>query len=86
MLVLSRKRGEEITIGDNIRIVVVGISAFQVQIGIDAPRHVKIERDDRNDVCAHMAGDSSNLTPADAAGAGSPRPGGIRNERRGSQC
>jgi len=40
MLVLTRRLGEAITIGDNIRIVVVDISGTQVKIGIDAPKDV----------------------------------------------
>jgi carbon storage regulator len=85
MLVLSRKRGEEITIGDNIRIVVVALSPFVVQIGIDAPRDVRIERDDRHDVRAHKADHNSKITPAEALGAGIPRPGGTRHEWRKPQ-
>ena len=44
MLVLSRKRGQSITIGDQIVITVVRLSRGNVQIGIDAPGHVAILR------------------------------------------
>lgn len=44
MLVLSRKVGEAIRIGDNIEIVVVDISKGRVKIGISAPRHVSVLR------------------------------------------
>jgi carbon storage regulator CsrA len=44
MLVLSRKRGQSITIGDQIVITVVRLSRGNVQIGIDAPGHVSILR------------------------------------------
>ncbi len=44
MLVLTRKSGEVITIGDDIRITVVGIEGSQVKIGIDAPKNVKVYR------------------------------------------
>ncbi len=46
MLVLTRRLGEAITIGDNIRIVVVDISGNQVKIGIDAPKDVEIYREE----------------------------------------
>ncbi len=46
MLVLTRRLGEAITIGDNIRIVVVDISGHQVKLGIDAPKDVEIYREE----------------------------------------
>ena len=44
MLVLSRKVGESIKIGDNIEIVVNRISGNRVTIGVDAPKDVRILR------------------------------------------
>lgn len=44
MLVLSRKVGEEIMIGDSIRLVVVGVRGTQVRLGLEAPRDVAIHR------------------------------------------
>ncbi|MCH5377347.1 MAG: carbon storage regulator [Planctomycetes bacterium] len=44
MLVLSRKSGEEIIIGDNIRLVVSRISGNRVTLGIAAPNDVHITR------------------------------------------
>jgi carbon storage regulator len=44
MLVLSRKRGQSITIGDEIVITVVRLGRGNVQIGIEAPGHVSILR------------------------------------------
>ena len=44
MLVLSRKAGEEIRIGDNIRLVVSRIVGNRVQIGIAAPAGMAIVR------------------------------------------
>jgi carbon storage regulator len=44
MLVLSRKIGEEIVIGDNIRVTVVAIRGNQVRLGISAPDDVSIHR------------------------------------------
>ena len=46
MLVLTRKVGEEIVIGDNIRITVVEVGPGRVKIGIAAPRDVRIDRDE----------------------------------------
>lgn len=44
MLVLSRKTNQSIMIGDDIRIVVVGVDRDQVKIGIEAPRTVPVHR------------------------------------------
>ena len=44
MLILSRKKGEAIKIGDDIEIKVVSISGDQVKIGIDAPKHIEVYR------------------------------------------
>jgi carbon storage regulator len=44
MLVLSRKQGEEILIGDDVRLVVQRIGGNRVTIAIDAPSDVSITR------------------------------------------
>jgi len=44
MLVLTRKTGEGIIIGDDIKITVVELKGGGVRIGIDAPREMKIHR------------------------------------------
>jgi carbon storage regulator len=44
MLVLSRKIDERIMIGDQIEISVVDIKGDQVKIGIQAPGHIKVYR------------------------------------------
>jgi carbon storage regulator CsrA len=44
MLVLSRKAGERIRIGDNITIVVNRVVGSRVSVGIEAPANVRIVR------------------------------------------
>ncbi len=44
MLVLTRKAGEGIIIGDDVRITIVEIKGGSIRIGIDAPRHMKVHR------------------------------------------
>lgn len=44
MLVLTRKLGEAIQIGDDIEIIVVSVKGDQVKLGINAPKNVEIFR------------------------------------------
>lgn len=46
MLILTRKLGESITIGDNIKITVLGINGKQVKLGILAPDKVSVHREE----------------------------------------
>lgn len=46
MLVLSRRIGETLCIGDNIRITVLNISGNQVRVGIAAPADVPVHREE----------------------------------------
>jgi carbon storage regulator len=44
MLVLSRKKGESLMIGDDIELVVLAVEGEQVRIGIVAPKQVEVYR------------------------------------------
>ncbi|MDX2037589.1 MAG: carbon storage regulator CsrA [Isosphaeraceae bacterium] len=46
MLVLSRKVGEKILIGDDIVLTVVKVDRNQVRLGIEAPAHVRVFREE----------------------------------------
>ena len=50
MLILTRKKGESIAIGDNIQIQVLNVKGGQVRIGIVAPREVRVNREERVEV------------------------------------
>ena len=44
MLILTRKVGETLTIGDNIEVTVLEVRGGQVRIGVNAPRDVVVNR------------------------------------------
>lgn len=46
MLVLSRKLGENIRIGDSVKITVLEVRNGQVKLGIEAPPEVKVHREE----------------------------------------
>jgi carbon storage regulator len=46
MLVLERRRGERIMIGDDITIRVVEIHGETVQLGIEAPKEIRVDREE----------------------------------------
>ncbi|MCL4149423.1 UNVERIFIED_CONTAM: hypothetical protein GTU68_042867 [Idotea baltica] len=46
MLILSRKLGESIVIGEDINITVLGVTGNQIRIGIDAPKSVAVHREE----------------------------------------
>lgn len=55
MLVLARKIGERICIGDEIEIVVLRFHGNRVQLGIDAPQCIKIRRQELHQRLAGLA-------------------------------
>jgi carbon storage regulator len=44
MLVLSRRLGESVVIGDDVVVTVLEIRGDVVRVGVDAPRHVQVRR------------------------------------------
>ena len=74
MLVLSRRLGESIMIGQGIRVSVVAISGSRVRIGIEAPREIAVNRREvwsrkHALVAAHGAGDSPTALTGDVSSA-----------------
>ena len=46
MLILTRREGESLMIGDNVEVTVLGIRGHQVRIGINAPKDVSVHREE----------------------------------------
>ncbi len=61
MLILTRKSGEGIRIGDEIKVVLLEIKGNQVRIGIEAPQYIQVHRDE-----VYERIKSENITAASA--------------------
>ena len=46
MLILTRKVGETLMIGDNVTVTVLGTKGNQVRLGVNAPRDVSVHREE----------------------------------------
>ena len=46
MLILTRRIGESVMIGDDVKISVLGIKGNQIRLGISAPREVAVHREE----------------------------------------
>ena len=46
MLILTRKVGESVLIGDGIKVSVLAVKGNQVRVGIDAPKDVSVHREE----------------------------------------
>lgn len=57
MLVLTRKRNQEILIGDNVKITILEINGDNIKIGVTAPRDITILRGE-----LHQAVKESNIS------------------------
>ncbi len=63
MLILTRRVGETLMIGDDVTVTVLGVKGNQVRIGVNAPRDVAVHREEiyeriRNEKT--QAGDSTD--------------------------
>lgn len=67
MLIFSRKKNESLIIGDGIVVRVLEVSGETVKVGIEAPRHIPVHREEvyRRIQEANLKAASSALPPAD---------------------
>ena len=77
MLVLTRKVEESILIGDDVEIMVLGVSGDKVRIGINAPREVEVFRKEVKDTRDGNGGTGGRRTD----GLSRPASSGLRTSR-----
>ncbi len=46
MLILTRRTGESLQIGDDIKATILGINGSQVKIGVEAPKNIDVHREE----------------------------------------
>ena len=68
MLVLSRKMGETITIGDKIVVSIIKLEGGRVRLGVDAPKDVRILRAELKEFLAPSVEDSKQAASNLSAG------------------
>ena len=68
MLILTRKSGEGIRIGDAVTIRIIEIRGNQVRLGVDAPKNISVHREEIYELILEqntMAAQSSPVDPED---------------------
>ena len=69
MLVLGRRTGENIRIGDDIKVIVLEVRGGQIKLGIEAPLHVQVHREEIYERIQRQNQRAAGMSPADLAAA-----------------
>jgi carbon storage regulator len=65
MLILTRRVGETLMIGDEVTVTVLGVKGNQVRIGVNAPRDVAVHREEIYERIKREQAEAGHATPVD---------------------
>lgn len=78
MLVVTRKKGEKVLIGEDIVVTVIDVRRDGVRVGVDAPRGIRIQRSEVVEALAEANAEAAGLADgaalAELLGARAPKP------------
>ncbi|HSG66733.1 MAG TPA: carbon storage regulator CsrA [Gammaproteobacteria bacterium] len=67
MLILTRRVGETVVIGDDVTVTVLGVKGNQVRLGVNAPKQVAVHREE---IYERIQREQADGRPVQAVGAG----------------
>ena len=78
MLILTRRVGETLVIGDDVTVTVLGVKGNQVRIGVEAPKHISVHREE---IYERIQREKAQATEGGTAATDTPPVSAVRESR-----
>ena len=75
MLILTRREGESVRIGEDVTVTVLRVKGSQVRLGVNAPKNVSVLREEISERAGAEVTGTATVAPATVAPATVPAPG-----------